>query len=199
MDRRLSRPASNGAVLAVLPRRIRYGHACAVTTSSERLRGVLTYQARHSFNLTMKWRVCDAASEIPALVMRLDKPAGGSPQRSELIMISRQRSGEWLRRLADRIDHHGAPKVTNWTFTFELGNGLVFRQDGRGCPVAYLGDDEFEKAHSEAVYPAPRSWDWAWLTSEDAQAARPADGGRAAMAPAARHGLVRRRHDRRAH
>ena len=86
-------------------------------------------------------------------------------------MISRQRSGEWLRRLADRIDHDGAPKVTNWTFTFELGNGLVFRQDGRGCPVAYLGDDEFEKAHSGAVYPAPRSWDWAWLTSEDAQAA----------------------------
>jgi len=114
-------------------------------------------------------------------------------------MISRQRSGEWLRRLADRIDHRGAPKVTNWTFTFELGNGLVFRQDGRGCPVAYLGGEEFEKAHSEAVYPAPRSWDWAWLTSEDAQAARPADGGRAALAPAVRQGRVRRRHDRRAH
>lgn len=113
-------------------------------------------------------------------------------------MISRRQTGERLRRLADRIDHRGAPKVTNWTFTFELGRGLVFRRDGRGCPVAYLGDDEFEKAHAEAVYPAPRSWDWAWLTSEDAQAIRPADGGRAAQAPAARHGLVRRRHDRHA-
>jgi hypothetical protein len=113
-------------------------------------------------------------------------------------MISRRRAGVRLRRLADQIDHHGAPKVTNWTFTFELGRGLVFRQDGRGCPVAYLGDDEFEKAHAEAVYPAPRSWDWAWLTAEDAQAARQAESGRAAPAADARHGRVRRRHDRRA-
>jgi len=113
-------------------------------------------------------------------------------------MISRRQAGERLRRLADRIDQHGAPKVTNWTFTFELGRGLVFRQDGRGCPVAYLGDDEFEKAHTEAVYPAPPSWDWAWLTSEDAKAAHTADSDRAAPAPAARHGRVLRRHDRRA-
>lgn len=113
-------------------------------------------------------------------------------------MISRERVGERLRRLADRIDHRGAPKVTNWTFTFELGRGLVFRQDGRGCRVAYLGDDEFEKAHAEAVFPAPPSWDWVWLTSQEAQAARPADGDRAASAPAARHGRVRRTLDRRA-
>jgi hypothetical protein len=38
-------------------------------------------------------------------------------------MISRRQAGERLRRLADRIDHHGAPKVTNWTFTFEPGQG----------------------------------------------------------------------------
>jgi hypothetical protein len=113
-------------------------------------------------------------------------------------MTSKQRAGERLRRLADRMDPRGAPKVTNWTFTFELGRGLVFRQDGRGCPVAYLGDDEFEKAHAEAVYPAPPSWDWAWLTSEDAQAARQADGAPVAPAPAARHGGVRRRQERRA-
>jgi hypothetical protein len=113
-------------------------------------------------------------------------------------MISRRQVGERLRRLADRIDHHGAPKVTNWTFTFELGRGLVFRQDGRGCPVAYLSDDELEKAHAEAVYPAPPSWDWAWLTSEDDQAARPAGSRRAGLAPAARHGRVRWRRDRRA-
>ena len=81
-------------------------------------------------------------------------------------MISRQKSGESLAGWpTDRPPR--APKVTNWTFTFELGDGLVFPQDGRGSPVAYLGDDGFEKAHSEAVSPAPRSWVSAWLTSED--------------------------------
>ena len=62
----------------------------------------------------------------------------------------RARIGWQLRKLADRIDHHGAPKLTHWTFTFERGRGLVFREDGRGCLVAYLGDDEYEKAHAEA-------------------------------------------------
>jgi hypothetical protein len=56
----------------------------------------------------------------------------------------------WLRQVADRIDHAGAPKLTGWSFTFEQGQGLVFRQDGRGCPVAYLGDADYERAHAEA-------------------------------------------------
>jgi hypothetical protein len=55
-----------------------------------------------------------------------------------------------MRRFADRIDHAGAPKISHWSFTFEEGRGLVFRQDGRGCPVAYLGDGEYARAHSEA-------------------------------------------------
>lgn len=55
-----------------------------------------------------------------------------------------------LRRLADRIDHAGAPKLTHWSFTFELGRGLVFRDDGKGCRVAYLGDDEYDRAHQES-------------------------------------------------
>jgi hypothetical protein len=55
-----------------------------------------------------------------------------------------------LRRLADRIDHAGAPKLTGWTFTFEDYRGIVFREDGRGCRVAYLGDAEYEKAHDQA-------------------------------------------------
>lgn len=38
-------------VLAVLTRLIRYGHACGVTMSFERLRGVLTYQAAASVQL----------------------------------------------------------------------------------------------------------------------------------------------------
>ena len=65
----------------------------------------------------------------------------------------RRRLGEWLRRLADRIDYHGAPKAIGWTFTFEPGRGIVFHEDhgpGKGCRLWYLGDDEYERAHTEA-------------------------------------------------
>ena len=55
--------------------------------------------------------------------------------------------GTWLRRLADRIDHAGAPKITGWSFTFEDRKGIVFHNDLRGCPVAYLGDYDYERAH----------------------------------------------------
>lgn len=68
------------------------------------------------------------------------------------------RLAAWMRKIADRIDHHGAPKITHWTFTFEERRGIVFREDGRGCRIAYLGDDEFARAHSEAdcaARPAP--------------------------------------------
>ena len=54
---------------------------------------------------------------------------------------------EWLRRIADRMDHAGAPKYTGWSFTFEDGKGIVFRNDLRGCPVVYLGDKDYERAH----------------------------------------------------
>lgn len=70
---------------------------------------------------------------------------------------------ERLRRLADRIDHKGAPKCTSWSFTFESGKGAVFNQERRGCPLWYLGDADYERAHNEAVNPAPRV-DWAALT-----------------------------------
>lgn len=60
------------------------------------------------------------------------------------------RVGCLLRRLADRIDHAGAPKLTHRTFTFETGTGIVFREDGKGCRVAYLGDAEYERAFTEA-------------------------------------------------
>jgi hypothetical protein len=56
----------------------------------------------------------------------------------------------WLRRVADRIDHAGAPKLMHWSFTFETGRGIVFRDDGRGCPLAYLGDAGYSRAHDEA-------------------------------------------------
>jgi hypothetical protein len=58
-----------------------------------------------------------------------------------------------LRRIADRIDHAGAPKIVHWSFTFETGEGIRFRDDGRGCPLAYLGDAAYERAHAEADKP----------------------------------------------
>jgi hypothetical protein len=58
-----------------------------------------------------------------------------------------------LRRLADRIDYRGAPKLMHWSFTWEDGEGLKFRNDGRGCRLAYLGDAEYERALAEADKP----------------------------------------------
>jgi hypothetical protein len=60
----------------------------------------------------------------------------------------------FLRRAADRIDHAGAPKLIHWSFTFENRRGIVFREDGRGCPLAYLGDAAYSRAHDEADGPA---------------------------------------------
>jgi len=56
----------------------------------------------------------------------------------------------WLRRWADRLDDAGAPKAIGWSFTFEHRRGIVFRDDGRGCPLWYLGDAERARAHTEA-------------------------------------------------
>lgn len=55
-----------------------------------------------------------------------------------------------LRGIADRIDYGGAPRYTGWFFTFEQREGIRFRQDGRGCPVWYLGMQEYHRAHDEA-------------------------------------------------
>lgn len=68
-------------------------------------------------------------------------------------MSLRARIGWHLRRLADRIDHAGAPKLMHWSFTFETGRGIVFREDRKGCPLAYLGDADYERAHDEADAP----------------------------------------------
>lgn len=56
----------------------------------------------------------------------------------------------WLRTLADRIDHAGAPKGMSMSFTYEDGEGIRFREDGKGCPLWYLGDGDHERAHTEA-------------------------------------------------
>lgn len=55
-----------------------------------------------------------------------------------------------MRRWADRLDYPGAPKCTGYSFTFEHEQGIRFRDDGRGCPLWYLGDADYERAHTEA-------------------------------------------------
>lgn len=70
-----------------------------------------------------------------------------------------KRFARWLRELADRIDSNGAPKLMSYSFTFELREGIRFRSDGKGCPLAYLGDASYERAHDEADRPPPRI-DW---------------------------------------
>lgn len=68
-------------------------------------------------------------------------------------MNLRKRIGHFLRKWADRIDHHGAPKAIGYFFTFERGKGLVFNNERRGCRLWYYGDD-YEKAHTESRNPA---------------------------------------------
>lgn len=58
--------------------------------------------------------------------------------------------GRRLRYAADRIDLPGAPRAMSVRFTFEEGVGIIFRQDNRGCLLWYIGDAEYERAHSEA-------------------------------------------------
>lgn len=72
----------------------------------------------------------------------------------------------WLRRLADRIDYDGAPKIMSYSFTFEHKQGIRFRDDGRGCPLAYLGSADYDRAHEEADSPGVRV-DWAALARGD--------------------------------
>ena len=68
------------------------------------------------------------------------------------------RIGWWLRRLADRIDYDHAPKAIGWSFTFEPGRGLVWHNNHgqirsepkTGCPVWYLSDADYERAHNES-------------------------------------------------
>ena len=55
-----------------------------------------------------------------------------------------------LRRLADRLDRPGAPKAIHVSFTLEERVGMVFRDDGRGCRLWYLGDQDYERAHDQA-------------------------------------------------
>lgn len=60
-----------------------------------------------------------------------------------------RRLGGLLRKWADRVDLAGAPKMTAWSFTIEDSAGVVFNQDRRGCPVWFVGDAAYDRAHAE--------------------------------------------------
>lgn len=55
-----------------------------------------------------------------------------------------------LRRIADRIAPETAPRYMSYSFTFENREGIRFRDDGRGCPLWYLGEADYARAHAEA-------------------------------------------------
>lgn len=58
--------------------------------------------------------------------------------------------GRRLRFLADRIDPDGGPRAISWSFTFEPDTGIKFRDDRRGCPLWYLGEASYQRAHDES-------------------------------------------------
>lgn len=65
-------------------------------------------------------------------------------------MTARARVAWWLRCWADRLDPDSAPRALGMSFTFEDRTGIVFRDDGRGCPLWHLGHADYERAHDEA-------------------------------------------------
>lgn len=66
----------------------------------------------------------------------------------------RQWIAQRMRFAADRIDPVGAPRGTSYSFTFERGHGIRWRDDGKGCPIWYLGEADYRRAHIEADNPS---------------------------------------------
>ena len=76
----------------------------------------------------------------------------------------RTRLGWRLRRVADRIDPDNEPRcISPYSFTFELYEGIRFRDDGKGCPLWYLTESDHERAWTEANNRPPRI-DWETMT-----------------------------------
>jgi hypothetical protein len=63
----------------------------------------------------------------------------------------------WLRTYADRLDDQGAPKRMGSSFTYETGEGIRIRDDGKGCPLYYYGEGDLERAHAESDSAAARA------------------------------------------
>lgn len=51
-----------------------------------------------------------------------------------------------LRYLADRIDPKGAPRFVGYRFRIVQHVGIVFEDHGPGCPLWYLGEDDYALA-----------------------------------------------------
>ncbi len=83
-------------------------------------------------------------------------------------------AADCLRRIADRLDWEGAPKIMRWSFTFEDHIGIRFREDGRGCPLAYLGDTDYDRAFTEAGT-APGHFGWTQVPASHAALQQPPD------------------------
>lgn len=79
----------------------------------------------------------------------------------------RQAVAQWLRFRADEIDPDGAPRLmSTCTFTFEVNEGIRFREDGRGCRLWYMGRSDYDKAFTESDTRPPRV-NWESMTLED--------------------------------
>lgn len=57
-----------------------------------------------------------------------------------------------LRYLADRIDPKGAPRFTGYHFRIVKHVGIRFDDRGPGCPVWYLGDNDYAQAFDNGEY-----------------------------------------------
>ena len=57
---------------------------------------------------------------------------------------------DWMRKWADRIDDDGAPRRMSYSFTFQLHEGIRFHDDGRGCPLWRIGEEDYKRAWLEA-------------------------------------------------
>lgn len=67
----------------------------------------------------------------------------------------RARIARRLRTIADRIDREHAPRRTHLSFTYKptipgRQGGAFVNADGIGCPLWYLSEDDYERAHTEA-------------------------------------------------
>lgn len=49
--------------------------------------------------------------------------------------------------------------LSQLSLTIEKERGWVLRHDGRGIPLCYIGEDAYDRAHTEALDPPPRI-DW---------------------------------------
>ncbi len=64
----------------------------------------------------------------------------------------KRRIAERLRIWADRLSPETAPRHTGMSFTFEPNaeGGIRIHWDDQGCPLWYLGEDDYARAHDEA-------------------------------------------------